>query len=136
MDEPTLVSAPQPEAPRRVGRPWAPGTSGNLSGRPKKTDDVRKAEQIAKEHSPRAMRRLVRMCEDPKTSEAGCLRAIELLLAYGIGKPVLRDGPTLEGITFVVRSLNVSAQPVPGVLASPIAAHVQQPPKLLEEVPQ
>jgi len=40
------------------------------------------------------------------------------------------DGAHDASITFVVRQLNVTAQPVPGVLASPIAAHVQ-PPRLV-----
>jgi hypothetical protein len=36
------------------------------------------------------------------------------------------DAGSLEGVTFIVRSLQINnAQPVPGVLASPIAAHVQ-----------
>lgn len=36
------------------------------------------------------------------------------------------DGASLEGVTFIVRSLQINnAQPVAGVLASPIQAHVQ-----------
>lgn len=36
------------------------------------------------------------------------------------------DGASLEGVTFIVRSLQINnAQPVAGVIASPIAAHVQ-----------
>jgi hypothetical protein len=41
------------------------------------------------------------------------------------------DGANEAGITFVVQTLNVSGAPIPGVLSSPIAAHVAPPLKLI-----
>src|SRR5262245_49905291 len=53
------------------------------------------------------------------------------------------NNPEDAGVTFVVQQINVVAGPVPGVLSSPVQAHVQQPLRLaaadgevVEEQPQ
>jgi hypothetical protein len=118
------------EAPKRLGgvtgKGWMPGQSGCAGGKAKKTDDERLAEQLAREASPRAMRRLITMSENKtgKVTEAGSLRATELVLAYGLGRPGVRDGESIEGVTFVVQQLNMVATPTPGVLTSPVQGHV------------
>ncbi len=106
---------------------FAPGASGNAGGRPRKTDAVREAETLAREASPATIRKLIAMRDNRngKVSESGVLRAAELILAYGLGKPAQRDvGERAENFTFLVQTLTVPAGPVAGVLSSPIDSHV------------
>ena len=129
-----LQSACSPEgvsdAPRVVvGRPWQPGApSPNPSGRPRKTPAERDAEALAKKNSPQAMRRLVKMFEDKDTSEAGRLRAIELVLAYGLGKPSSRDDVDAASCLTVQIVSYASApemlRPIRGVINSPVKENV------------
>ena len=118
--------APEPFH-RIVGTPWQAGTSPNPGGRPKKTEPERQAEALARERAPGAIRKLVTMIESPKTTEAGRLRAIELLLDRALGKAVARTelGPE---IIINVTSLPVAQGPVPGVINSPLSGQISGTP--------
>jgi len=60
-------------------------TGGRAAGTPNKaTVAIR---DMAQRHSPDCVRKLHQMAMHPKTTEMARLRAIELLLAYGHGKP-------------------------------------------------
>lgn len=68
-------------APRVVGRPFAPGQSGNPGGRPRTLIDV---QELARQHTEQAIRTLVQALDDPKLRvQAACA-----LLDRGWGRPV------------------------------------------------
>lgn len=66
--------------------PWKPGRSGNPAGRPKETEDMRKARELAQQHSVRAIQRLVKLLGSK--NESVVIRAAEVILDRGLGKPV------------------------------------------------
>jgi hypothetical protein len=82
-------------------RPWLfkPGQSGNPGGRPKAADDV---QAIAREHTPEAIRTLVRVLSSK--NERAAVAAATALLDRAWGKPLqpLRDE---SGNTPVVQHL-------------------------------
>lgn len=102
------------------------GSVANPGGRVRKSDAVRKAESLARERSPQSMRNLMRMADDAKLAPSDRIRCEELILAYGIGKPVARS-EAVGDLHIVVQQLNVPAGPVPGVLNSPIKEHIWLP---------
>ena len=65
------------------------GSVANPGGRVRKSDAVRKAEALARERSPQSMRNLMRMADDAKLAPGDRIRCEELILAYGIGKPLI-----------------------------------------------
>lgn len=65
---------------------WKPGRSGNLGGRPRETDDMRKTQELAQQHSVRAVQRLVKLLGSE--NESVVIRAAEVILDRGLGKPV------------------------------------------------
>ena len=65
---------------------WKPGRSGNPQGRPKETEDMRKARELAQQHSVRAVNRLVKLLSSK--NESVVIRAAEVILDRGLGKPV------------------------------------------------
>lgn len=52
---------------------------------------------------------------------------VGLLVKYGAGLLTGKDAGQ-AGVTFIVEEIKVIGAPVPGVIASPIAAHVSSPP--------
>jgi hypothetical protein len=71
------------KAARVVGRPFAPGRSGNPGGRPKAALDV---QALAREHTTAAIRALSEALRDPKLKVA----AAQALLDRGWGKPTVQ----------------------------------------------
>jgi aryl-alcohol dehydrogenase-like predicted oxidoreductase len=65
--------------------PFAPGQSGNPSGRPK-TDATIQA--IAREHCPGSIEKLVELRDNPKTPPAVVVSAIREIIDRGYGKAV------------------------------------------------
>jgi len=72
------------ESPSRVAPwSWKPGQSGNPGGRPKES---REFKRLCREKAVWCFHKLVELAEG--SDQSFSLRALELLLAYGIGKPV------------------------------------------------
>jgi len=63
---------------------FKPGQSGNPSGRKKMPEDVKRA---FKELTPVAIEKLTEMINNPATKDADRLRAIDIVLDRGLGKP-------------------------------------------------
>jgi hypothetical protein len=81
--------APNPVPPQLT--PWKPGVSGNPLGRPKKTPEDRSAEAILRGGAVKAARLLVKASQGEKFEQSQ-LKAIELVLAYTLGKPATQIG--------------------------------------------
>lgn len=64
---------------------FKPGQSGNPGGRPKKTDEEREVEALARQHCPRAIERLAELMDSDNDSAA--MRACAEILDRGYGKP-------------------------------------------------
>jgi hypothetical protein len=77
-DESAANSAP---TARPIGKPFQKGRSGNPSGRPALFPAFR---EECRAHSPAALARLVAALEK---DDASSIKAAELILAYGWGKP-------------------------------------------------
>ena len=67
----------------RVNGRFAPGTSGNPSGRPKETGEVR---ELARQHTDKAIATLADIMEDAKQPPAARVAAASALLDRGYGK--------------------------------------------------
>jgi hypothetical protein len=70
-------------APRRRGRPFPPGQSGNPGGRPR---DVAHVRELAREYTADALAVLAELMADPHQPAAARTRAAEALLDRGWGK--------------------------------------------------
>jgi len=66
--------------------PFPAGTSANPGGRPKKTPAMREAEELARERSPDAMRRLVSIATESEDEHAA-IKAANAILDRALGKP-------------------------------------------------
>ena len=66
--------------------PWKQGQSGNPGGRPKGDGEIR---ELAREHTPTALRTLVEICEHGQ-NESARVAASNALLDRGWGKPMQR----------------------------------------------
>ena len=75
MSEITLVQ--KRRAPRSA---WQPGQSGNPGGRPAVVKDI---QELARQHTPESVAALLAALERPNER----VRAAEVLLAYGYGRP-------------------------------------------------
>jgi hypothetical protein len=78
------------------GRPFPPGVSGNPSGRSK---EIAAVEALARTKSAQAITELMRIA---KGRGLAAVRAIELVLAYGLGRPqhqlqITARGTPLDG---------------------------------------
>lgn len=87
---------------RVVGRPFAPGQSGNPRGRPKIDPDVR---GLARRHAPDALAKLIALMSHPRPEIA--LRACEAVLDRAYGKVALVEGPDFKPVTAVNITLAV-----------------------------
>src|SRR5215510_15973519 len=67
-----------------VGKPFQKGQSGNPGGRPKVVAEVK---ELAREHTPEAIRTLVSIMNNPKLAPAARVSAANSLLDRGYGKP-------------------------------------------------
>jgi hypothetical protein len=93
-------------APRVVGRPFAPGQSGNPGGRPRTLIDV---QELARTYTEQAVRTLAEALDDPKLKvQAACA-----LLDRGWGKPQLTiaaDQNTSPGALHFLAATEVSQE--------------------------
>ncbi len=90
-------------AGKQRGRPFPKGRSGNPGGRPKKTPELVEVENLCREHSPAAVKRLAEwMASDEATAS---VRACQGILERAFGKPrqplehTGKDGGAIETST-------------------------------------
>jgi hypothetical protein len=69
--------------PRGPGKPFVKGQSANPGGRPALFPEFR---EECRSHSPKALAKLLEALREPGAS-AQSIKAAELILAYGWGKP-------------------------------------------------
>ena len=72
---------------RGPGRPFQKGVSGNPSGRPAVARDI---QELCREKTPEAVAALMEALQKPGER----VRAAEVLIAYGYGRPVQRQEHT------------------------------------------
>jgi hypothetical protein len=65
--------------------PFQKGKSGNPGGRAKKTDDERKIDELAREHTEQALETIVSIMQAGKTEKAQ-LAAAQYIIDRGYGK--------------------------------------------------
>ena len=130
MDAPLQSTTDQP-AKRlggATGKGFRPGRSGNPLGVSR--DQHSMATQIRKagaEITPEALLFLRDAWRNPKVRWSDRIAAARAVLATGHAN-ALKDASPMEGLQIVVERLVVGdAKPVPGVICSPIAAHVCLP---------
>lgn len=68
--------------------PFQPGTSGNPSGRRKKTPEDKALEQLAREHSPAALEVLISIAKNAKFGPSARVSAATAIIDRGYGRPV------------------------------------------------
>ena len=76
-----------PEFPAQRGR-WQPGQSGNPRGRPPATKTSRDLREAAKALTPKALLTLEKIMDNAKAPAPARVKACEVLMAYGFGRPV------------------------------------------------
>jgi hypothetical protein len=96
------AAASDTNAPSR----WTKGmASPNPLGRPKMPKTAREVKELAKEHTPLALKTLAAVCGNPKAPPAARVAASEALLSRAWGKPSgdfegLGEGLTIQIVKF------------------------------------
>ncbi len=67
---------------------FRPGVSGNPGGRPKAEINIR---DLARSYTEKAIKTLVTIADDPKSSDAARVQACNALLNRGWGRPVQQN---------------------------------------------
>lgn len=82
---------PGPKPGQRHSGQWKPGQSGNPSGRPKKSPEMKDLERRCRESAEDALRFLLDTIEDDDAPRNVRLQAAREVLDRGFGKPVDRQ---------------------------------------------
>lgn len=124
MSDVNLQSGPLLDRRGTDGR-FVRGLSGNPGGRSRKTSDGRTLAQVARDHTQAAvdyLREVVANADEPTVLR---VQAAATLVRMGwADAPKLPEVP--RDLHVVVRQLVVPAQPVPGVINSPVTEHIAQ----------
>lgn len=117
------------EAPRRVpGRPFIKGQSGNPNGRRgERKFNGKTLPELAREMTHEALQTVREVLHMPDASPGLRLQAADIVLRRGWGDAPRDPLIAAEGVEVVVQKLVTKVEPVPGVIASPIAGHVSSP---------
>ena len=82
---------PGPKPGERHSGQWKPGQSGNPSGRPKKSSEMKDLERLCRESADEALALLVDTIRNPDADHRLRLQAAREVLDRGFGKPVDRS---------------------------------------------
>ena len=82
---------PGPKPGQRHPGQWKPGQSGNPSGRPKKSPEMKDLERRCRESAEDALRLLLELVNDEDAPRRDRLYAAREILDRGFGKPVDRQ---------------------------------------------
>jgi hypothetical protein len=118
------------------GRRFQVGTSGNPSGRRRVTDVERAARSLAASLTPDALTFLHDAWCNPRVSWKDRIAAARAVLACGHGDVLRNDPGAIGDLRIVVHTIAIdNAQPVSGVIKSPVAGHVDHRYRLLTGQP-
>ncbi|MDH0866614.1 DUF5681 domain-containing protein [Mitsuaria sp. GD03876] len=106
---------------------WKPGESGNPGGRSRKTSDGRTVTQLARDMTEPALRTLAEIHANKRNAPGIRVQAAEAILRRGWADAPTKGDALLDGLQFVIQTIQVQAAPVPGVLSSPVAGHIGPP---------
>lgn len=88
------------------GKPFPKGVSGNPSGRKPIPQEFK---ELAEQYSLPALKKAIEIIQDDDTRTADKLRAIEIILDRGIGKPIQTvDIGNKDGETFKTANIDFS----------------------------
>ena len=82
-----LPAAAEGEKPGRYPNRFKPGQSGNLSGRPKKTEAEKAVLEQIKSLAPKAVIAAQKILDGERAAAVAKVQVISLILSYDIGKP-------------------------------------------------
>lgn len=88
------IKIPETKPLRGEGGKFAKGVSGNPGGRPKMLEAFT---QLAQEHSEAALMAVVDILNDPDARTVDRLRAADIILDRGLGKPLQSSQIDFEG---------------------------------------
>jgi len=72
-------------ATKAPGRPFQPGQSGNPGGRKRLPEEFK---QLARSNSELALKAVIEIVKNPKSKDSDKIRAAEIIMDRGWGKPV------------------------------------------------
>jgi hypothetical protein len=101
------------------GKGFMPGRSGNPGGRSRRTSDGRSLAQLCRDYTEDSLRVLHSVVLNENEPTALRVHAAGVILGRGwCDAPRVPEG-LLEGVTIVVRSIEGTPEPTPGVICHP-----------------
>lgn len=92
------------------GRPFAPGKSGNPSGRPKQTPEQKDALEAIRGLTPKAVETMRQILDSPRAGETAKLRVCEIILerTYGKASASVELNAAITDADFVLKIADVT----------------------------